>query len=289
MRPKRQRRPPRRMDEEDASAASGSQRAQAVRPPTSSAAPVASATPSEATVAYADTDLLSGMRFKKVNSGAKKSRSAGVQVVDAGSSAPAAEASIKRSDYPSTAVPAGASRSSGSDSSAESGAASSKASSADPARDSVIETMHYDELLAAIASPAAASPPAPTGASVAAGASNAVAGAVANRLADGVIEGIPMRVTAATSSSTKKPRPKSAVPKPSAAARPKQTKPRARHPALDSTDDWIVPERDVTLTRDGRPPIWAEGRQELCEALDYFKSYQGGHCESQDHSQIFAL
>ena len=28
---------------------------------------------------------------------------------------------------------------------------------------------------------------------------------------------------------------------------------------------------------DDKPPIWSETRQELCETLPYFKSYQGGH------------
>lgn len=63
-------------------------------------------------------------------------------------------------------------------------------------------------------------------------------------------------------------------------SRPKQGKPRARHPAFDDRQSWVKPQRDVKLRENGRPPIWCEGRQELCESLDYFKSYQGGHCAS---------
>lgn len=59
-------------------------------------------------------------------------------------------------------------------------------------------------------------------------------------------------------------------------------KTRIRHPALDSRASWVEPEKNLTLTKDGRPPIWCEGRQELCETLSYFKSYQGGHCACRE-------
>lgn len=58
----------------------------------------------------------------------------------------------------------------------------------------------------------------------------------------------------------------------------KATKPRARHPALDSRASWVPVERDLRITAAGKPPIWCMGRQELCESLEYFRSYQGGHC-----------
>ncbi|GAA5946972.1 hypothetical protein JCM3765_002096 [Sporobolomyces pararoseus] len=57
----------------------------------------------------------------------------------------------------------------------------------------------------------------------------------------------------------------------------KPPKPKDRHPALDSKEGWVVAERDLKIRPNGRPPVWAVGRQELCESLDYFKSYQGGH------------
>lgn len=83
----------------------------------------------------------------------------------------------------------------------------------------------------------------------------------------------------ATTSPSPKKRRVTKKPVSPSAVDPKQPKPRARHPALDSKEAWVTPERDVRMTREGRPPIWCEGRQELCESLDYFKSYQGGHCE----------
>lgn len=58
----------------------------------------------------------------------------------------------------------------------------------------------------------------------------------------------------------------------------KTTKPRARHAALDSRASWVPVERDLRITAAGKPPIWCIGRQELCESLEYFRSYQGGHC-----------
>lgn len=73
--------------------------------------------------------------------------------------------------------------------------------------------------------------------------------------------------------------PANTVPK-KAPKHPQATKARVRHPALDSRASWVEPERNLTLTKGGRPPIWCEGRQELCETLNYFKAYQGGHCAS---------
>ncbi|GAA5863860.1 hypothetical protein JCM3774_001180 [Rhodotorula dairenensis] len=78
---------------------------------------------------------------------------------------------------------------------------------------------------------------------------------------------------------------------PSVKPRPKQEKARARarHPALDNRESWVEPERDVKLRKNGRPPIWCEGRQELCESLDYFKSYQGGHYDNQERCLGYLL
>ncbi|BGP30671.1 hypothetical protein JCM10296v2_002428 [Rhodotorula toruloides] len=67
------------------------------------------------------------------------------------------------------------------------------------------------------------------------------------------------------------------------------TKTRVRHPALDSRASWVEPEKNLTLTKDGRPPIWCEGRQELCETLNYFKAYQGGHYDSQERCLGYLL
>ncbi|GAA6009465.1 hypothetical protein JCM11491_003567 [Sporobolomyces phaffii] len=54
------------------------------------------------------------------------------------------------------------------------------------------------------------------------------------------------------------------------------------HSALSSKEGWVVPERDVKIRSNGRPPVWAVGRQELCESLEYFKAYQGGHYDRQE-------
>ncbi|GAA5976239.1 hypothetical protein JCM10908_005427 [Rhodotorula pacifica] len=69
----------------------------------------------------------------------------------------------------------------------------------------------------------------------------------------------------------------------------KQDKVRARHPALDSRESWVKPDHDLQLRANGRPPIWCESRQELCESLDYFKSYQGGHYDSQERCLGYLL
>ncbi|SGY17989.1 BQ5605_C015g07945 [Microbotryum silenes-dioicae] len=41
--------------------------------------------------------------------------------------------------------------------------------------------------------------------------------------------------------------------------------------------DWVQPEKDLKISDEGYPPIWCQSRQELCEALPYFRAYQGGH------------
>ncbi|KAJ8295918.1 hypothetical protein OF846_001254 [Rhodotorula toruloides] len=81
-----------------------------------------------------------------------------------------------------------------------------------------------------------------------------------------------------------------ALPAPKKAPKQSQaTKARVRHPALDSRASWVEPEKNLTLTKDGRPPIWCEGRQELCETLNYFKAYQGGHYDSQERCLGYLL
>ncbi|BGP06622.1 hypothetical protein JCM10049v2_002446 [Rhodotorula toruloides] len=82
--------------------------------------------------------------------------------------------------------------------------------------------------------------------------------------------------------------PANTVPK-KAPKHPQATKARVRHPALDSRASWVEPERNLTLTKGGRPPIWCEGRQELCETLNYFKAYQGGHYDSQERCLGYLL
>ena len=85
--------------------------------------------------------------------------------------------------------------------------------------------------------------------------------------------------TTKSSSKPKQPAPTSAAPR-----HKKREKPRTRHSAFDSRETWVKPERNLKLRENGRPPIWCEGRQELCETLDYFKSYQGGHCAHETRS-----
>ncbi|GAA5892509.1 hypothetical protein JCM5296_006150 [Sporobolomyces johnsonii] len=70
---------------------------------------------------------------------------------------------------------------------------------------------------------------------------------------------------------------------------PKPAKPPARHPALDSQTNWVKPERDLQIRANGKPPIWCMGRQELCESLEYFKSYQGGHYDFQERCLGYLL
>ncbi|SCZ89985.1 BZ3500_MvSof-1268-A1-R1_Chr1-3g01707 [Microbotryum saponariae] len=41
--------------------------------------------------------------------------------------------------------------------------------------------------------------------------------------------------------------------------------------------EWVQPEKDLKISEEGFPPIWCQSRQELCEALPYFRAYQGGH------------
>lgn len=87
--------------------------------------------------------------------------------------------------------------------------------------------------------------------------------------------------TPAPTASTSLPS-RAAPPKPATSTYVRPPKPRTRHPALDSRASWVPLDTAVAaaprITREGRPPIWCEGRQELCESLEYFRSYQGGHC-----------
>ncbi|GAA6051981.1 hypothetical protein JCM3770_002995 [Rhodotorula araucariae] len=69
----------------------------------------------------------------------------------------------------------------------------------------------------------------------------------------------------------------------------KPSRPRARHPALDSRTAWVPVERDLRITAAGKPPIWCQGRQELCESLEYFRSYQGGHYDTQERCLGYLL
>ncbi|KDQ21698.1 hypothetical protein BOTBODRAFT_61333 [Botryobasidium botryosum FD-172 SS1] len=54
-------------------------------------------------------------------------------------------------------------------------------------------------------------------------------------------------------------------------------------PPLPAAIDASAPLHKKPLPR--RPPIWAETRQEVCESLDYFRSYQGG--VYQRNGQVF--
>ena len=50
--------------------------------------------------------------------------------------------------------------------------------------------------------------------------------------------------------------------------------------AADERTTWVAP---LQLQKLGmKPPIWCLSRQELCETLSYFKSYQGGHYDKGD-------
>ncbi|GAA5967421.1 hypothetical protein JCM11641_000543 [Rhodosporidiobolus odoratus] len=76
---------------------------------------------------------------------------------------------------------------------------------------------------------------------------------------------------------------------PPAFPKPKKPLIRTLHPALSSRDEWVECARDLPVTKAGRPPIWAEGRQELCESLEYYKSYQGGHYDLQERCLGYLL
>ncbi|GAA5849045.1 hypothetical protein JCM5353_004142 [Sporobolomyces roseus] len=69
----------------------------------------------------------------------------------------------------------------------------------------------------------------------------------------------------------------------------KPTPPKELEPALLSQEGWVLPERDLKIRENGRPPVWAVGRQELCETLDYFKSYQGGHYDRKERCLGYLL
>ncbi|GAA5884716.1 hypothetical protein JCM6882_005365 [Rhodosporidiobolus microsporus] len=64
---------------------------------------------------------------------------------------------------------------------------------------------------------------------------------------------------------------------------------KALHPSLLSRAGWVPCAKDLRLEGGGRPPIWCEGRQELCESLEYFKSYQGGHYDLQERCLGYLL
>ncbi|GAA5821172.1 hypothetical protein JCM11251_004499 [Rhodosporidiobolus azoricus] len=64
---------------------------------------------------------------------------------------------------------------------------------------------------------------------------------------------------------------------------------RALHPALLSRASWVECAKNLTLTEQGRPPIWCQGRQELCESAEWFKSYQGGHYDLQERCLGYLL
>ncbi|BGP14632.1 hypothetical protein JCM10213v2_002581 [Rhodosporidiobolus nylandii] len=71
--------------------------------------------------------------------------------------------------------------------------------------------------------------------------------------------------------------------------KPKKETARTMHPALLSRDGWVECAKGLTLTKEGRPPVWAAGRQELCETLEYYKSYQGGHYDLQERCLGYLL
>ncbi|GAA5851038.1 hypothetical protein JCM9279_005266 [Rhodotorula babjevae] len=89
------------------------------------------------------------------------------------------------------------------------------------------------------------------------------------------------RAAASTSSSSTKA--------PKAPKEPKEPPHRPRHPALESQDSWVPVERNLRMTAAGKPPIWCLGRQELCESLEYFKSYQGGHYDKTERCLGYLL
>ncbi|GJN87499.1 hypothetical protein Rhopal_000448-T1 [Rhodotorula paludigena] len=98
--------------------------------------------------------------------------------------------------------------------------------------------------------------------------------------------------TPASAASTSLPS-RAAPSKPTTSTYVRPHKPRTRHPALDSRVTWVPLDTAIAaaprITREGRPPIWCEGRQELCESLEYFRSYQGGHYDSQERCLGYLL
>ncbi|GAA5943263.1 hypothetical protein JCM3775_004554 [Rhodotorula graminis] len=99
----------------------------------------------------------------------------------------------------------------------------------------------------------------------------------------------PTAVTAVTARPAKAPKASKAPKAPKASKAPKAPKPRPRHPALDVRDSWVPVERGLSMTAAGKPPIWCQGRQELCESLEYFRSYQGGHYDNQERCLGYLL
>ncbi|GAA6002137.1 hypothetical protein JCM10207_003093 [Rhodosporidiobolus poonsookiae] len=79
------------------------------------------------------------------------------------------------------------------------------------------------------------------------------------------------------------------APKGAKATKPSKDAERKLHPALLSRDSWVECAKNLTLTAAGRPPIWAESRQELCESLEYYKAYQGGHYDLQERCLGYLL
>lgn len=51
--------------------------------------------------------------------------------------------------------------------------------------------------------------------------------------------------------------------------------------------DWVEPE--ILEKVGSMPPIYSENRQELCEALPYFRSYQSGHYVSKGFTRGYLL
>ncbi|BGP46773.1 hypothetical protein JCM10450v2_002621 [Rhodotorula kratochvilovae] len=103
---------------------------------------------------------------------------------------------------------------------------------------------------------------------------------------------LPSATAAPIAGPSRAPPPPKRAPAPLASTAPKPfkpSKPRARHPALDSRAGWVPVERDLRITPAGKPPIWCQGRQELCESLEYFRSYQGGHYDTQERCLGYLL
>ncbi|KNE99261.1 hypothetical protein PSTG_07567 [Puccinia striiformis f. sp. tritici PST-78] len=51
--------------------------------------------------------------------------------------------------------------------------------------------------------------------------------------------------------------------------------------------NWVLPDNLQKI--DGRPPLYSQNRQELCEALPYFRSYQGGNYVSKERTMGYLL
>ncbi|GAA6059433.1 hypothetical protein JCM10212_005372 [Sporobolomyces blumeae] len=69
----------------------------------------------------------------------------------------------------------------------------------------------------------------------------------------------------------------------------KPSKAKPLDPTLLSKEGWVEPEKDLRINEYGRPPVWCVGRQELCESLSYFNSYQGGHYDREERCRGYLL